>query len=69
MSRLSVFAAATFLSVLATTPMAFATEHHHVRTAPQHISLPARAYAGPQPLMHYHDTPSYNDPSKNGCCG
>jgi hypothetical protein len=69
MSRLSVFAAAAVLSALATTPVAFATKHHHVRNAPQYISLPDGDYAGPRPSIHYHDTPSYNDPSKNGCCG
>jgi hypothetical protein len=25
--------------------------------------------AAPRPLVNYHDTPSYNDPSKSGCCG
>jgi hypothetical protein len=78
MSRLSVLAAAAVLSALATTPVAFAKEHHHLRNARQYISIdrpsqgyavPGRAYAGPRPPVHYDDTPSYNDPSKNGCCG
>lgn len=25
--------------------------------------------ATPRPPVHYDDTPRYNDPSKNGCCG
>ena len=67
MSRLSVFAAAAVLSTLATTPVAFAKEHHHVRKAPQYIStVPGWAYAGPRAAVHYDDTPSYNDPSKFG---
>ena len=67
MSRLSVFAAAAVLSTLATTPVAFAKEHHHVRKAPQYIStVPGWAYAGPRASVHYDDTPSYNDPSKFG---
>ena len=66
MSRLSVFAAAAVLSALATTPVASAKEHRHVRRVPQYLSLPGWA----RPSIHYyHDTPSYNDPSKNGCCG
>ena len=75
MSRLSVLAAAAVLSALATTPVAFAKEHHHVRKARQYISIdrpsrgyafPRRAYAAPRPPVHYDDTPSYNDPSKFG---
>jgi hypothetical protein len=67
MSRLSVFAAAAVLSTLATTPVAFAKEHHHVRKAPLYIStVPGWAYAGPRASVHYDDTPSYNDPSKFG---
>ena len=75
MSRLSVFAAVAVLSALATTPVAFAKEHHHVRKAPQYISIDRLsqghavlgwAYAGPRPPVHYDDTPSYDDPSKYG---
>jgi hypothetical protein len=75
MSRLSVFTAAAVLSALATTPVAFAKAHHHVRKAPQYISIdrpsqgyavPGWAYAGPRASVHYDDTPSYNDPSKFG---
>jgi hypothetical protein len=70
MSHLSVFAAGAILLALATTPVASAKEHHHVLKAPQYLSLPGWAYARPRPSIHYyHDTPSYNDPSKNGCCG
>ena len=78
MSRLSVFAAAAVFSALVTTPVAFAKEHHHVHKASRYISIdrpsqgyavPGWAYAGPRPPIHYDDTPSYNDPSKNGCCG
>ena len=70
MSCFSVFAAAAVLSALATTPVTSAKEHRHVRRAPQYLSLPGWAYARPRPSIHYyHDTPSYNDPSKNGCCG
>jgi hypothetical protein len=29
---------------------------------------PGGAYAAPRSLVHYDDTPSYNDPSKSGCC-
>ncbi|WP_155255623.1 hypothetical protein [Bradyrhizobium elkanii] len=74
MSRLSVFAAAAVLSTLATTPVAFAKEHHHVRRGPQYIStgrpnqgyaIPGFAYAGPRLPVH-DDTPSYDDPSKFG---
>jgi hypothetical protein len=74
MSRLSVFAAAAVLSALATTPVAFAKEDHHVRKAPPYISIvrssyghavSGSAYAAPRPL-HYDQTPSYNDPSKFG---
>jgi hypothetical protein len=75
MSRLSVFAAAAVLSALATTPVAFAKEHHHVRRAPQQYigsdrpnqgyPIPGFAYAGPRPPIH-DDTPSYDDPSKFG---
>ena len=55
--------------------VAFAKEHHHVRNAPQYISIdrpsqgyavPGWAYAGPRPPVHFDDTPSYNDPSKFG---
>ena len=35
----------------------------------QAYAVPGWAYAAPRPSIHYHDTPSYNDPSKNGCCG
>jgi hypothetical protein len=75
MSRLSVFAAAAVLSALATTPVAFAKEHHHVRKTPQYTyiirpnrgySVPGWAHAAPRPRVRYHDTPSYNDPSKFG---
>lgn len=74
MSRLSVLAAAAVLSALTTTPVAFAKELHHVRKAPQYISIdrpkgyavPGWAYAGPRPPVHYGDTPSYDDPSKFG---
>jgi len=73
MSRLSIFAAAAVLSALATTPMAFAKEHHRVHEAPQYLSIdrpghsaPGWAYAGPRPPVHYDDTPSYDDPSKFG---
>jgi hypothetical protein len=75
MSRLPVFAAAAVLSALATTPVAFAKEHHHVRNTPQYINIdrpnqgyafPGWAYAGPRPPVHYDDSPSYDDPSKFG---
>ena len=75
MSRLPVFAAAAVLSALTITPIALAKEHHHIRKAPQDISIdrpnlgyavPGWAYAGPRPPVHYDDTPSYDDPSKFG---
>ncbi|MGX9431071.1 MULTISPECIES: hypothetical protein [Bradyrhizobium] len=70
MSRLSVFAAAAALSVLAATPVVFAKEHHPARKARQYISIDRLSqggpYAEPRPPVHYDDTPSYNDPSKFG---
>ena len=50
-----------------------ATVHHprhHViaRQALDHAVL-RRAYLTVGPAAHYDGTPSYNDPSKNGCCG
>ena len=42
-----------------------ATVHHsrhHVIVGPSQ----GWAYAAPRPLVHYDDTPSYNDPSKFG---
>jgi hypothetical protein len=45
------------------------SERRHVIDRPsQRYAFPGRAYAAPRPV-HYDDTPSYNDPSKNGCCG
>ena len=68
MSRLSVLAAAAVLSALATTPVAFAKEHHHISIdrPNQGYAVPGWAYAGPRPPVHYGDTPSYDDPSKFG---
>ncbi|MGX9429924.1 hypothetical protein [Bradyrhizobium sp. LeoA1S1] len=72
MSRFSVFAAAAVLSALATIPVAFAKEHHHVLKVPQSVSIDRSqprlgwAYAGPRPPVHYGDAPSYDDPSKFG---
>ena len=70
MSRLAVFAAAATLSILATTPVVVAKEHHHVRKATQHISIDRLSqggpYAGPRPPVHYDYMPSYDDPSKFG---
>jgi hypothetical protein len=58
----------------AATPARAETVHHsslrHVVRLNQGLTLgPAvsdRAYARPQPPIHYHDTPSYDDPSKFG---
>ena len=52
-----------------------ATMHHH-RTR-HHVIIPpnvASSFAAvpgwaSAPPAHYDNTPSYNDPSKNGCCG
>jgi hypothetical protein len=74
MSRLSVFATAVVLSALATTPVAFAKEHHHTHKA-HHASIvrsgqgyadPRWSYAASRPPVENDDTPSYNDPSKFG---
>ena len=46
-----------------------ATMHHSrhviVRSS-QGYAVPGWTYAAPQPLIHYDDTPSYDDPSKFG---
>ena len=46
-----------------------ATMHHSrhviVRSS-QGYAVPGWAYAAPQPLIHYDETPSYDDPSKFG---
>jgi hypothetical protein len=44
--------------------------HRHVIVRPSQgfrgYAVPGWAYAAPPPAVHYHDTPSYNDPSKSG---
>ena len=58
----------------AATPARAETGHHsslrHVVRLNQGLTLgPAvsgRAYARPRPPIHYHETPSYDDPSKFG---
>jgi hypothetical protein len=66
----NVAAVVMALSTLAATPVASAREHHHVRRTTQYLRLPGFAYTRPRPSIdYYHDTPSYDDPSKNGCCG
>ena len=46
--------------------------HHSKERHVQHLTfdytVPGWAYAAPRSLVHYDDTPSYNDPSKSGCC-
>ena len=75
MSRLSVFATAAVLSALATTPVAFAREHHRTHKVLQYSGIirpgqgyanPYWSYAAPRPTFHHDDTPSYDDPSKYG---
>src|SRR5216684_4772849 len=36
----------------------------HRSSQPRFDLRPCWAYAPPRPLVHYHDTPSYDDPSK-----
>jgi hypothetical protein len=50
-----------------------AKSRHHVIASPGRSSTPGfadpswfGAYAGPRPLVHHDDTPSYDDPSKLG---
>ncbi|MBR0697708.1 hypothetical protein [Bradyrhizobium lablabi] len=44
--------------------------HHHVilphGVASSFAAVPPPAYAWPRPSVRFHDTPSYNDPSKFG---
>ena len=46
--------------------------HHskarHVQRLTFDYAVPGWAYAAPRSPVHYDDTPSYNDPSKSGCC-
>ena len=43
-------------------------EARHVQRLTFDHAVPGWAYAAPRSLVHYDDTPSYNDPSKSGCC-
>jgi len=46
--------------------------HHskarHVQRLTLDYAVPGWADAAPRSPVHYDDTPSYNDPSKSGCC-
>lgn len=70
MKTLRNVAAVMALCMLATTTAAPAKEHHRVTRTPQYLSVPSWVDARPRlPIHYYNDAPSYDDPSKNGCCG
>jgi hypothetical protein len=63
------------LIALSTAADAAAIHHHRTRhyliiprsVASSFAAVPS--WASAPPPVHYGDAPSYNDPSKNGCCG
>jgi hypothetical protein len=60
--------------VLIASAEAATMHHHHTRhhvIIPPNVTSSFAAVPGwaSAPPAHYDDTPSYNDPSKNGCCG
>ncbi|WP_245474625.1 hypothetical protein [Bradyrhizobium sp. Leo121] len=72
---IGVNAMRTFLALgllITLSASASAASLHHFR--PEHViippgpvyAVPRWEFAAPRPLMHYDDTPSYNDPSKFG---
>ena len=63
------FLALGLLITLCASASAATTHHlrHVIVRSSQGYAVPGWAYAAPRPV-HYDDAPSYNDPSKSGCC-
>ncbi|WP_156927581.1 hypothetical protein [Bradyrhizobium sp. Tv2a-2] len=70
------FALALGLSIVLSASAEAATMHHHhtrhyviipPNVASSFATVPG--WASAPPPAHYDGAPSYNDPSKNGCCG
>ena len=64
----SFLALGLLITLCASASAAPARHSRHVIVHPGHeYAVPDWAYAGPRSIP-YEDVPSYNDPSKNGCC-
>ena len=64
----SFLALGLLIALYASASAATARHSRHVIVHPGHeYAIPGWAYAAPRPV-HYDDAPSYNDPSKSGCC-
>jgi hypothetical protein len=64
----SFLALGLLITLCASAGAATARHSRHVIVHPGHeYAIPGWAYAAPRPV-HYDYAPSYNDPSKSGCC-
>jgi hypothetical protein len=64
----SFLALGLLIALYASASAATARHSRHVIVHPGHeYAVPGWAYAAPRPLP-YDGAPSYNDPSKSGCC-
>ena len=64
----SFLALALLIALCASASAATARQPRHVTVHQGHeYAIPGWTYAVPRSI-HYDDVPSYNDPSKNGCC-
>jgi hypothetical protein len=64
----SFLALGLLIALCASASAATARHSRHVIVHHEHAhAVRGWAYAAPRPV-HYDDAPSYNDPSKSGCC-
>ena len=64
----SFLALGLLIALCASASAATARHSRHVIVHPGHeYTIPGWAYAAPRPFP-YNGAPSYNDPSKSGCC-
>jgi hypothetical protein len=64
----SFLALGLLITLCASAGAATARHSRHVIVHQGHeYAIPGWTYAAPRPV-HYGDAPSYNDPSKSGCC-